>query len=305
MEVSQQSGIYGTPLPELAPMPTAAQQFSPLMPGAQSLENCLPGSLGSFVLQAPPGTVERRYVMALALRALAPIGEITVLAPKDRGGTRLMDELENLGCQPTQTARRHHKICTLLRPARLEGIDQAIAEGAPRIVEGLGLWSQPGLFNWDRTDPGSVLLSQHLPEFAGHGADFGCGFGFLALKVLTGPKVKSLTLIDIDRRAVEAAAHNFNDPRISTRWADVRKLGISPNGLDFIVMNPPVHEAGEEDRGLGQTFIREAAARLRQSGTLWLTANRHLPYEAVLKPLFRRIRPVADAGGFKIVEAQK
>ena len=76
-------------------------------------------------------------------------------------------------------------------------------------------------------------------------------------------------------------------------------------GLDFIVMNPPFHHSGSEDQTLGQRFIARAAALLRKGGTCWLTANRHLPYEAVLKPLFKRVAPLADVGGYKIFEAQK
>ena len=48
-----------------------------------------------------------------------------------------------------------------------------------------------------------------------------------------------------------------------------------------------------------------AAEALRTGGTLWLTANRHLPYEAVLKARFKRVRLVAEADGFKIFEAVK
>ena len=32
--------------------------------------------------------------------------------------------------------------------------------------------------------------------------------------------------------------------------------------LDFVVMNPPFHDGGTEDRSLGEAFIRRAAAVL-------------------------------------------
>jgi 16S rRNA (guanine1207-N2)-methyltransferase len=123
--------------------------------------------------------------------------------------------------------------------------------------------------------------------------------------VLASPRVEHLTLIDIDGRAVEAAKRNVADPRAEIRWADVRATGVTPASLDFVVMNPPFHDAGTEDRQLGQTFIRQAAALLRKGGTLWLVANRHLPYEALLTELFRTATPRADQGGFKVIEAVK
>ena len=51
--------------------------------------------------------------------------------------------------------------------------------------------------------------------------------------------------------------------------------------------------------------VASAAEALRTGGHLWLTANRHLPYEAAIKPLFRRVTTVTEAGGFKVIEAQK
>ena len=62
------------------------------------------------------------------------------------------------------------------------------------LVEGLGLWSQPGVFSWNRIDPGSALLAQTLPALSGKGADFGCGVGYLAHTVLASPAVTHLTL---------------------------------------------------------------------------------------------------------------
>jgi 16S rRNA (guanine1207-N2)-methyltransferase len=44
---------------------------------------------------------------------------------------------------------------------------------------------------------------------------------------------------------------------------------------------------------------------LRKGGVLWIVANRHLPYEAALNEAFKNVRPVADAGGFKVYEARK
>ena len=54
------------------------------------------------------------------------------------------------------------------------------------------------------------------------------------------------------------------------------------------------------------TAAAEAAAKaLRKGGVCWLTANRHLPYEGVLKPLFKRVTPKVEAAGYKVYEAQK
>ncbi|MBC8130178.1 MAG: class I SAM-dependent methyltransferase [Rhizobiaceae bacterium] len=298
-------GLYGSPPEDLAEGAVGAAQYSPLVPGAASLEAAAPGTLQGMTVLAPPGTLERRYTVALALRALAVGAPLTVLAPKDKGGLRIAKELAAFGCDVGETARSHFRICETLRPALLQGTDEAIAEGGSRRDPDLGLHTQPGVFSYDRIDPGSALLLQHLPKLGGRGADLGCGIGTLALAVLGSSKVTSLALVDLDRRAVEAARRNVLDTRATIAWGDVRAWKDAPSMLDFVVMNPPFHEAGIEDRGLGQAFIRQAAAMLRPGGFLHMTANRHLPYEDILKPLFKLVVLKAESGGYKIFEARK
>jgi 16S rRNA (guanine1207-N2)-methyltransferase len=298
------TAVYGAPPPGLVRTPAGATQVSPLVPGSVALEVLAADSLLAVAMAAPPGTVERRYALALALKALKPGGSLTALAPKDKGGARLRKELEAFGCAVEDMGRAHHRICHTARPAVLEGVDAAVAAGAPRLVESMGLWSQPGLFSWDRPDPGSLKLIAALPPLTGKGADLGCGAGLIARAVLESDKVVGLDCIDIDRRAVEAARRNLSDPRAAIHWADAR-LAPELEGLDFVVANPPFHDGGAEDRSLGQAFIRRAHAVLRKGGVLWLTANRHLPYEGVLEPLFKRVDLKGEGGGFKIYEARK
>ncbi len=297
-------GLYGDPPAELADRQAGAIQLSPLVPGSVALEGLPEHSLDDMTILAPPGTIERRHVMAHALRALAEDAPLTVLAPKDKGGSRLRKELEAFGCSVAEDARRHHRICTTARPAAPAGLDEAMAAGAPRLVEPLGLWSQPGVFAWDRIDPGSALLLEHLPPLAGRGADLGCGIGVLSRAALATPAVAELTLVDIDRRAVEMARRNVADERARFLWADLRHGVPGLAGLDFIVTNPPFHDGGAEDRALGQAFVRRAASLLRRGGRLLLVANRHLPYEAVLKASFRSVVLRVEGGGYKVYEAE-
>ncbi len=299
---AEQSGVYGAPQ-ELARVSADEIQFSPLVPGAAALEAREPETLAALTMLAPPGTLERRHALALALRALAPGRRLTALAPKDKGGSRIGEELRAFGCDVEEISKRHHRICVCERPLNLAGIAEALTAGAAQRVEALGLWSQPGVFSWDRIDPGSALLAQHLPALSGRGADLGCGVGFLSIVALASPSVAEISLIDVDRRAIEAARRNIDDPRARFLWADARRADLID--LDFIVMNPPFHESGAEDQNLGKEFILHAAKMLRKGGVLWLTANRHLPYEAVMKPLFRQVAPKIETGGFKIFEARK
>ena len=253
---------------------------------------------------APQGVLERRFTLAHALRVLGERGRLVALAPKDRGGQRLLKELAEFGCAVDQVSRRHHRICTVARPDRLAGLDAAIMAGEVQVPPALGLWSQPGIFSWDRPDSGSRMLIRHLPQLAGIGADFGCGVGLLSLAALESPAVRRISLVDIDRRAIDAARRNVPTGRAEFLWGDVRQAMNEIQDLDFVVMNPPFHDGGAEDRTLGEAFIRRAAAVLKPGGVCWLVANRHLPYEAHLKTFFSATRLVEQGDGFKIYQAR-
>ena len=297
--------IYGAVPAELSGVPTGATQYSPMVPGSAALEEATDRSLAGLTMLAPPGVIERRYAIAHALRALSPGTPFTLLAPNKRGGTRLRAELAVFGCASDEASRHHHRICSGVRPCIARELEPAIALGGARMLPSIGLWSQPGIFSWDRIDPGSALLIDHLPQLSGRGADLGCGIGVLTRAVLAQANVQHVTLIDIDRRAVEAARRNVDPRRSTVLWADTTSSKEMSHDLDFVVMNPPFHDEGTEDRNLGRAFIAKAAGILRKGGTYLLIANRHLPYEAALKPLFSTMTQVVQANGYKIYAAKR
>ena len=343
----ESEAVYGSPPAELAAGSPGAIQTSPFIPGATAIEALADCAVTRFVIQAPPGTLERSYVLAQGLRALAPGGRLIALAPKTKGGTRLAAELAAFGCDVHQDARRHHRICETLRPRTHDGLPGAILAGAPRVSPSLGLWTQPGVFSWDRIDPGTALLLAHAAGLSGRGADLGCGIGVLALRALESPAVTELSCLDVDRRAIDAARRNIADPRARFLHCDLRigkalssvsggstgeagdgglqlgETGVAaapstPSGspspkrggeilanLDFVIMNPPFHHDGREDRGLGLAFISAAAALLRKGGVCRMVANVSLPYEGRLTAEFASARLLAQSGGYKAYEAVK
>ncbi|WP_296595330.1 class I SAM-dependent methyltransferase [Phenylobacterium sp.] len=296
--------LYGVPAPGLAEVPAGAVQVSPLILGSQDLAVLADASVDRAVVLAPGGAIERDYVLAQALRVLKPGAPLLAFAPKDKGGSRLKKTLEGFGCRVGEDARKHHRFCHLARPEAPTGLAEAIAAGAPRLSPALGVWTQPGVFSWDRLDAGSGKLIELLPPLAGRGADLGCGVGLLAQRVLAAPAVTELTCVDVDRRAVDCARHNLDDPRATVIWGDVRRVdGLAD--LDFVVMNPPFHDGGTEDRNLGVAFVEIAARLLRKGGICWLVANRHLPYEASLASAFTAFEVRHDGGGYKVIEARR
>ena len=104
---------------------------------------------------------------------------------------------------------------------------------------------------------------------------------------------------------VDAARRNISDARAAFLQQDLRQPPPTLTDLDFVIMNPPFHEGGGEDKHLGQTFIGTAAAMLRKGGVCRLVANVALPYEAALEHSFATVTFLARGGGYKVFEARR
>ncbi len=298
------TAVYGAPPAALAPVAPASLQLSPFAIGSTPIDALADASVESLVILAPAGAVERRWVLAHGLRALAANGSLHALALKDRGGARLANELKAFGCAPVNaSAKAHFRLCRTRRPAEPARLAAAIAEGALQRHSRLGLWTQPGIFAWDRIDPGSALLLAQPWRPKGRGVDMGCGLGVLGQALLASPAIDCLLLVDLDRRALEAAKRNVADRRASFLQHDLRQAVAGLIDIDFAIMNPPFHDRGAEDRPLGRQFVTSAAAMLRKGGVLRLVANVALAYERPLGEAFADVRMLACEGGYKVLEA--
>jgi len=170
---------------------------------------------------------------------------------------------------------------------------------------GDGFVTVPGIFSADAIDKGSAILVAALPEkIAGRVCDLGAGWGYLSAEVLKHPEVTECHLIEAEQAALQAARRNITDPRAVFHWADATNAHID-GGFDIIVCNPPFHTMRSAEPSLGQAFIAAAARLLKGHGTLWLVANRHLPYEAALSEAFREVVETAGDSSFKVFRASK
>ena len=267
-----------------------------------------------LVLVLPPRQRdEARALLARAIDHCAPGGRVLACMPNSEGAKSGEGDLARLA-GPLQTVSKQH--CRVFWTAPLDGVIDAglaaqwRAADAPRPIVDGRFSSRPGVFAWNRIDPASALLADHLPgTLAGHGADLGCGFGYLASEVLSRCRaVAGLDLYEAEARALALARANLQAfaarVALDFHWHDVT-TGL-PRGYDFIVSNPPFHAQGRADRpDIGQRFIAAAAAALNPGGQLWLVANRHLPYEAVLDSSFGSVRTVAQRDGFKVIAATR
>ncbi|ADZ71490.1 class I SAM-dependent methyltransferase [Polymorphum gilvum] len=268
----------------------------------------------ALVLVLPPRQKqEARALLARAVDLATDGGVVVACVPNTEGARACEADLATLAGPVDKLSK--HKCRVFWATVTERTVDAALLADwrvldAPRAILDGRFVSRPGVFSWDHVDPASALLAERLPAtLAGRGADLGAGFGYLAAVVLdTCPKVAALDLYEAEKRALDLARENLESVAagraLGFHWQDVTRGLKGP--YDFVVMNPPFHHGGKADRAdIGQAFIRAAAGGLRPGGSLWMVANRHLPYERTLGELYASVDMVADEGGYKVLHAVK
>lgn len=240
-----------------------------------------------------------RALLAQAADEVSPGGLIVVDGQKTDGIDTALKDLRGLVEVSESLSKAHGKLASFAAGPGLEDWRAAM-----RGIDG-EFQTQPGIFSADAPDPGSALLAAALPkDLGGKVADLGAGWGFLARETLSRPKVKRLDLVEAEADALVCAKINISDERARFHWADATTW--KPESLlDVVVMNPPFHQGRDADPALGAAFIQAARRMLAPKGSLWLVANRHLPYDAVLSDAFLEYHEIAGTSAFRVIHATK
>ncbi|MBL8299021.1 MAG: class I SAM-dependent methyltransferase [Rhodanobacteraceae bacterium] len=297
----------------------AEQSFRPyadaLPPGIEAT-SLAEGQFDAVLMLPPRQRSEARGLLAHALELAAPGAVLVASVANTQGARAIEGDFERLA-GPLVSASKH-KCRTFWRHHQPAEVDTALMQqwqedAAPRPVADGRFLSRPGVFAWDHIDAASALLAAQLPaDLAGHGADLGAGYGYLASEVLARcARVEALDVFEAEARALDLARINLDamaakrerPPALQYFWHDVTR-GL-PRRYDFIVTNPPFHQSRADEPELGRQFIRVAAQALVSQGRLLLVANRHLPYEQTLRGSFMQIQVLADTQGFKVIAAKE
>ena len=256
------------------------------------------GPVALAIVCVPRAKADARALLATAAADLEPGGVIIIDGQKTDGVDAILKECRALGLEVGEAlAKAHGKLAKVVPGPQL----QAWA-ARPMDVEG-GFRTMPGVFSADGPDRGSALLAAALPaKLPARIADLGAGWGYLSRAVLARDGVRELDVIEAEMVALDCARVNLVDPRVTFHWADVANFRPA-RPWNAVVMNPPFHNSRDADPGLGMAFLRAAHRGLAPGGTLWLVANRHLPYDPVLATLFRDVEVIGGDAAFRLTRA--
>ena len=280
--------------------PTIYQTFAPPVTDLQSAGYDVVQSLQSdfdvAVVLLPKAKALSRHFIATAQKCTNS-GLVIVDGQKDTGIDPILKDLRKRISIGGAVSKAHGKIAWFTGDTDLSDYFDT-----PKSLED-GFKTIAGVFSADAADPASHLLLSVLPRLTGTVADLGAGWGYLTRNLIAMPTQRVIA-VEADYRAIEIARVNVSSDKVEFTWADATSWRAD-EALDTVVMNPPFHNFGKADPGIGIEFIKSAVRSLKPQGDCYIVANRHLPYEQTLNELFQNVSEVTKDNRFKVLYASK
>lgn len=155
-------------------------------------------------------------------------------------------------------------------------------------------------------DYGTRLLIEHLPfPLYGNVLDVGCGYGPIGLTVAALSPEAAVTMIDVNKRALELsrlnAVHNKID-HVEILESD-GLAAVSERHFDWILTNPPIR-AGKR---VVHSIFEQARQHLSSQGQFWLVIQKKQGAPSAIKKLetlFTNVDVVGRSKGYAIIRCR-
>jgi 16S rRNA (guanine1207-N2)-methyltransferase len=275
------------------------------------------GCFDLVLMDVPPNRKLARRWLFEAFDALRSGGVLLLAGANDAGIQPVIEDASTLfGAATVVGYKAKHRIARAVKGpvtdsppwAREPGIapDSALSFDVVVGDQQLRLQSLPGVFSHGRLDEGTRLLLEHLEVPAGGCVlDVGCGYGIIgALAALKG--AERVDLIDANLLAVASAKSNLETLSLDQGRAlpSDALAAVHAERYDLVVTNPPFHAGKQLTYDVAQTFIEHGRYLLRAGGALMLVANRFIPYDHLMRPLFRTVDRVAETASFQVLRGR-
>ncbi|NLI20293.1 MAG: class I SAM-dependent methyltransferase [Clostridiales bacterium] len=159
-----------------------------------------------------------------------------------------------------------------------------------------------GVFSRLSMDRGTQELLDALPDaVAGRVLDLGCGYGALGVSLARACPGCTLTMVDINERAVVLAAGNARQNGVAAETLQSDGFSaLAGRTFDLIVTNPPIR-AGKA--ALHRLFTDSARALAPEGAMVTVIRKQQGAASALtfLGTLFGRVETVARKGGYWVI----
>lgn len=173
------------------------------------------------------------------------------------------------------------------------------------------LWQVPGVFSYQRPDPGTLLLlegaSDILLDLSRDSTvlDLGCGSGIIAVYMaLLG--FGRVTASDISAEALSVTSKNASQSNV---WHSITTIAANMlEGLgsyDLILTNPPFHEGLAKNTAAVAAMFDSFDSHLNAGGRLILVENNFLQYEKTLAQQGRDVQVLDKNSKYTVIMAGK
>ena len=264
------------------------------------------GSYSAAVLRMPRDKGAFELALHAVCSVLPPHAPVWVVGANDEGiksAPRLMSTV--LHAVDTMDTRKHCRVSRGATPMAGTPIRGALSDWASVVNLAIGTEQTahtvfPGVFAKGRLDPATALLLACIEPPKGGSAvlDYACGAGVIGGWLLRRDPTLTLTQLDADAIAAEAASINVKEAHTIVGAS----LHAVPAGIqyDCIVSNPPIHVGTSRDYGVLRDLVSMSPKRLKPRGKLWVVVQRQAQLEPLLRSRFSRVAIASEDARFRV-----
>ena len=191
--------------------------------------------------------------------------------------------------------------------------EKPIAKSDIKIVEDilrgkrLKFKTDAGVFSYGKVDKGTKILVENvIVDKDDDILDLGCGYGVIGIAL--ADEVKSVTMADINRRAIKLAKENIKLNNLE--GCDIRVVysdlyeNVRDREYDKIITNPPIRTGKE----VLHRIIKEGKGILKDNGEIWVVIQTKQGAKSLAKymeEVFGNVETVTIKGGYRVLKSKK
>lgn len=267
-------------------------------------------SFDQVVIFVPKSKELLNYILHVVVSHLKLEQNVFLVGEKKGGVERAAKQLQPYGKTLKLDSARHCQFWQMKieKTEQLKPLEHWLKSYTVQIDQDqLKVCALPGVFSQDHLDVGTAVLVPYLSQVkSGKIADFGCGAGIISAYLAKLNPNQQIFALDVDAFALRSTELTFQKNNLDLNQLTLQPVtGFSdaPKDLDAIVSNPPFHQGIHTNYDASEELCQLASVHLKNSGELWIVANRFLNYPPLIEQSFGQCMVKADQQGFKVLYA--